>query len=231
MVISKFPSVEHADIDGLVAIGGDMELKTLLLAYENGIFPWPGQMSKGHYLAWYSPDPRGVMDFSEVKISKRLQRYLRSLSLEISVNTRFESVMLHCAQVKRNNQSGSWIFKSLVDAYTHFHHKGFAYSIEGLIDGELVSGLYGVVVNGIVSGESMFTLGPNAGKGVFLALMELLNQAGIPWLDIQTVSPIMARLGGKAIPRRDFLQRIKQSPPLSRDQVFGSPGRKNISFL
>ncbi len=226
MAITSFPPVKSADESGLVAIGGDLEISSLLLAYGKGIFPWP--ISNEFPLAWFSPDPRGVMDFSELKVSRRLQRYLKNLNLEISTNTNFESVIMNCAQIKRKGQAGTWITKEIIDGYIDLHRAGFAYSIEGLLNGKLVAGLYGVVVRGCVSGESMFTFEPNASKGVFLALMHLLQKAGIHWLDTQMVTPVISGLGGKEIPRKDFLQRLSRAPAISAYEIFGKPGEKKI---
>ena len=228
MAVIDFPPAEKASGNGLIAIGGDLKTHSLVLAYRQGIFPWP--IAEDFPLTWFSPDPRGVVDFSGLKVSKRLRRYLRRLDLEIFTNTQFESVMNLCSQVKRKTQLGTWITQEIIDSYVDFHRDGFAYSVEGKRDGHLVAGIYGVVVDGVVSAESMFTLESNAGKGVFLALMHIIYEIGIEWLDTQSITNVVRSLGGKKISRKSFLERCNHAPNLSMEDIFGR-GRRDISFF
>ena len=229
MPVTQFPPVESADKNGVLAIGGDLHPSSLILAYEQGIFPWP--ISSQIPLAWFSPDPRGVLDFEDLKISKRLQRYFRGLNLDIYANTDFESVIAHCAQTPRKGQEGTWITREIQKSYLHLHQTGYAYCLEGYSQGELIAGIYGVIVGGYVSGESMFGLRSNASKAIVCALMEILHQAQINWLDTQTLSSVIKGLGAKFIPRTQFSKRINEASPISVHKVFGSPGKKEVQIL
>ncbi len=228
MTVVSFPPAEQAAANGLVAIGGDLDPYSLVLAYEQGIFPWP--IVDDFPMTWFSPDPRGVVDFAELNISRRLRRYLRKLNLDILANTQFETVIKHCAQVKRKTQLGTWISPEIMESYIGLHHMGFAYSVEGMRDGHLVAGIYGVAVKGVVSAESMFTLESNAGKGVFLALMHILRQAKIEWLDTQSVTRTVSNMGGKRISRKDFLKRCRRARNLSMRDIFGV-GKREVQLF
>ncbi len=218
MAVLKFPPVHTADENGLLALGGDLEVSTLVLAYRSGIFPWP--ISHEFPLAWFSPDPRGVLDFSDLTINKRLMRYLKNSSLTFKANHDFATVIDHCGEVPRSDQSGTWITDEVKKSYQDLFDEGLAYCLEAYDQGQIVGGIYGVCIDGIITGESMFHLVPNASKLCLIALMALLKRSGITWLDTQMVTPVVKSLGGKEIPRNDFLDRIKNAPLKSRDEIF-----------
>jgi leucyl/phenylalanyl-tRNA--protein transferase len=223
MAVLKFPPVSTADENGLLALGGDLEIPTLVLAYRSGIFPWP--ISDEFPLAWFSPDPRGVIDFDDLKLNKRFLRYLKNNDLSFTANKDFKNVIENCSSVPRTSQSGTWITEEVIESYTAMFHKGFAYSLEAWQDKntpeeKLVGGIYGVCINGIVTGESMFHKAPNASKFCLVALLALLKRAGITWLDTQMVTPVIKSLGGKEIPRAEFLSRIQNTPLRSREDIF-----------
>ena len=223
MAVLKFPPVSTADENGLLALGGDLEIPTLVLAYRSGIFPWP--ISDEFPLAWFSPDPRGVIDFDDLNLNKRFLRYLKNNNLSFTANKDFEGVIENCSSVPRTSQSGTWITKEVIESYTAMYDKGFAYSLEawqdkGTDNQELVGGIYGVCINGIITGESMFHKAPNASKFCLVALLALLKRAGINWLDTQMVTPVIKSLGGKEISRDDFLSRISQAPVRTRAEIF-----------
>lgn len=218
MAVLKFPPVETADENGLLALGGDLEVPTLVLAYRSGIFPWP--ISDEFPLAWFSPDPRGVLDFDDLNLNKRFLRYLKSNDLSFTANKDFRGVIENCSSVPRTSQSGTWITKEVIDSYSALFNKGFAYSLEAWQEEKLVGGIYGVCINGIITGESMFHRVPNASKFCLVALMALLKRTGINWLDTQMVTPVIKSLGGKEIPRSEFLARIRRAPVRSRGEIF-----------
>lgn len=210
MAVIDFPPVDSADESGLVAVGGDMETSSLILAYRRGIFPWP--ISRDYPLAWFSPDPRGVLDYKDLKISASLKKAMNKNLFEIKFNTRFIEVIEACSSLEnRKDENDTWITPEIINAYINFHNAGQAYSVEAFNreSGELVGGIYGVLVGGYASGESMFYRESNASKTALVMLMQKLNDAGVEWLDTQMVTPVVAQLGGKEISREEFLKRIE----------------------
>lgn len=208
MPIASFPPLHHADEQGLLALGGDLHPDSLLLAYRQGIFPWP--ISEDYPLAWFSPDPRGILESKDLKVSKRLERYFKKLDLTITYNKAFEQVMRACASEPRKGQESTWISEDIIEGYEKLFQLGYAYSIEAWQNDELVAGVYGTCIDGLVSGESMFTRVDHASKYCLVVLMNQLSLSGITWLDTQMVSPVVKIMGGKEIPRDDFLAKILQ---------------------
>lgn len=215
-----FPDPEGQSIDGIVAMGDLLNVSTLFEAYSFGIFPWPHE---GLPLLWYSPDPRGVIDFSEIKIGKSLRKFLRNETdyyltdsqnplkkpkYTVTFNTAFKEVMQKCSEVERPGQGGTWIYDPMKKAYLEFHKAGYAHSIEVWRDKKLVGGLYGVYVAGVFSGESMFYLESNTSKLALLTLIERLKANGLTWIDIQMVTPVTESLGGRYLPRAEFMKRL-----------------------
>ncbi len=205
MAILDFPPVEQADDHGLLALGGDLEVDSLLLAYSRGIFPWP--INDDYPLAWFSPDPRGVLITEELHISKSLKKILKKSQYDIFFNSQFEAVIKNCALQKRKDQESTWITEEIIEAYIELHKSGFAYSVEVVNqNGKLVGGLYGVNINMYFSGESMFHLESNASKIALVALVSKLAELKVPYLDTQMVTPVVESLGGKTISRKKFLE-------------------------
>lgn len=209
MAIVEFPPVESADEHGLLALGGDLEVTSLLKAYSEGIFPWP--ISEEYPLAWFSPDPRGILFFDKLHLSKSFRKFLKKNPYEIRFNTQFEAVINHCAQVKRNDHAGTWITPEIINAYIELFRQGYAYSVETFHNDQLVGGVYGVCINRFYSGESMFFLKENASKVALVSLLYSLNQRGIGWLDTQMVTPVVKSLGGQEIPRETYLKMLEIS--------------------
>lgn len=209
MAITEFPPIDSADEQGLLALGGDLEVDSLLLAYSCGIFPWP--ISKEYPLAWFSPDPRGILAFDNLHLGKSFRKFLKKNPYEIKFNTNFEAVIMNCAQVKRHDQASTWISQQIIDAYINLHQQGYAYSIETYLEERLVGGVYGVCINRFYSGESMFHLEENASKVALVSLLYLLKQRDIGWLDTQMVTPVVESLGGVEIPRDTFLKMLDLS--------------------
>ena len=209
MAILDFPPIEQADEHGLLAIGGDLEPSSLKLAYSKGIFPWP--INEQYPLAWFSPDPRGVLDFNDLKPSKSLLKIIRQKRFKVCFNHNFEAVIQEAASlVNRKDEEGTWITNEIIKSYTELFYLGHAYSVECYDESDsLVGGLYGFVDGHIVSGESMFYRVSNASKVALIAILTYLHKQGHYWLDTQMVTNVVASLGGKSIPRAAFLERLK----------------------
>lgn len=215
----EFPPVESATEDGLVAVGGDLEIDTIEAAYRKGIFPWP--ISVEFPLAWFSPDPRGVLDFSELHLSRSFEKFLKKNPFTVTFNTAFPEVIKACARMKRKGQRDTWITPQIIKGYEELFLEGKAYSAEVWHEDMLVGGVYGVVMGEFVSGESMFMKEDNASKLALYSLIEKLQMSGIKWLDTQMVTTVVEQFGGKYIPRKEFLGRIEKLDwSKARSQIF-----------
>jgi leucyl/phenylalanyl-tRNA--protein transferase len=211
MAIVDFPPVDQADEYGLLALGGDLEISSLLLAYSRGVFPWP--INEEYPLAWFSPNPRGILEYSNLYLSTSFKKYLRTNSHYVSFNKDFEAVIAGCSMsANRKDQVGTWITDDIINAYTRFFHSGHAYSVEVWNQNdELVGGLYGVSIGQYVSGESMFYLESNASKFALYSLMERLHENEIDWLDTQMVTPVVEAMGGIELERSNFINKLQKS--------------------
>lgn len=202
-----FPPIEEATEDGLVAVGGDLETDTLVTAYRQGIFPWP--VSVELPLAWFSPDPRGILFLDELHLPRSFEKFLKKCPYNVTFNTHMREVIQECARIARKNQPGTWITPDIIKGYEKLFNEGLAYSVEVWRDEELVGGLYGVCMGEFVSGESMFMKENNASKYALYSLLQLLQSKGIKFLDTQMVTPVVEAFGGKYIERDEFLSLIK----------------------
>lgn len=207
MAILEFPPIDSADENGLLAIGGDFELESLLLAYSQGIFPWP--INDEYPRAWFSPDPRGILRYEDLHISTSLKKFLKKNPYKVSINNDFRAVIMNCAYVKRKDNQGTWITQELMEAYIDLHNNRFAYSVEVYLEDILVGGLYGVWINNFVTAESMFHSENNASKVAIVYLMEYLHEHGIDWVDTQMLTPGVEQMGGIYIPRSEFLKKLQ----------------------
>ena len=209
-MISHFPPVDQADEEGLLAMGGDLEIQSLILAYQSGIFPWPAENTP---LLWFAPPMRAILDFEELHIPKRLKQYLKKSSWTFTVDNDFEAVIAACSKSKhRKGQQGSWITPELQEAYIQFHHAGFAHSFEAFNSkGDLIGGLYGIWIGKYFAGESMFYLESFASQFVWIKTIEYLKTQGLTWLDAQILNPHLAKFGVKEIGRVEFMQRLRKS--------------------
>jgi leucyl/phenylalanyl-tRNA--protein transferase len=204
MPIIEFPPVASADEDGLLAVGGDLDPESLLLAYQNGIFPWP---INDELLAWFSPPIRAIISVDEFHISRSLERELKRGRFTTKVDSAFNQVITRCAQViNRGDQDGTWITDQIISAYSELHKLGIAHSFESYLDGELVGGIYGVRVNNFFAAESSFYRKANASKVAMVALYDYLKREGIPWFDCQVLTPFSESFGAKEISRDEFLR-------------------------
>lgn len=192
-------------IDGIVALGGPLTTTNLLRAYCRGIFPWP---MNEYVLPWCCPEERGILDFNELHIPRRLARTRQNSTFHFTIDRAFPQVITNCATVKRNHESGTWITRQMIRAYCELHKQGHAHSVEVWEGTELVGGLYGVDAGGSFAGESMFSLRSDASKLALLFLIDHLKQRGLDWLDIQMVTPHLEALGGKLISRAEFLAKL-----------------------
>ncbi len=209
MTILAFPDVSSADEHGLLAIGGDLEVPSLLLAYRSGIFPWPLDEET---LAWFAPPKRAVLFFDRIHVARSLERERRRSTLEFKFDQNFAAVIQACAETtNRTKQQGTWITDDIIDAYCALHKSGIAHSIEAYQDGELVGGLYGVSIGAMFAGESMFYRAPNASKLALLYLCDYLGNCGGEWLDCQVLTPHMTQLGAQEIPRAKFMQLLSKA--------------------
>jgi leucyl/phenylalanyl-tRNA--protein transferase len=179
-----------------VAIGADFEPGTVLAAYRAGIFPMPWRAKK---IAWWSPDPRGILPLDGLKISRSLRKAVPRF--EIRTDTAFEEVIAACADASRE---GAWIDKRVRRAYTRLHHDGWAHSVEAWADGELAGGLYGLAIGGLFAGESMFHRRTDASKVALVGLVERLRAGGAVLLDVQWLTPHLASLGAVEVPRTRY---------------------------
>lgn len=206
--ILEFPPVELADEDGLLALGGDCDPQSLLLAYRSGIFPWPIDEES---LTWFSPPVRGVIFLDSVKISKSLRRELKLKRYTVKMDLQFSKVIANCSELKnRGDQKGTWIIPEIIAGYTELHRFGYAHSFESYFEDDLVGGLYGVQIGRYFSGESSFYRMPNASKVAMVALIEYLIAAGITWLDCQTLTPFAASFGAVEVTRARYMEMLRR---------------------
>lgn len=185
---------------GLVAIGGDLSVPRLLLAYRSGLFPWTADPA-----TWWSPDPRGIIELEQFHVSRSLARTLRKAPYEVTFDRAFREVITACAKTRR---PGGWISPEFITAYTALHQAGHAHSVECWRAGELVGGVYGVAVDGCFAGESMFHRADDASKVALAHLVGRLRERGFVLFDTQMVTPATRQLGAVEISRAKYLQRL-----------------------
>ena len=219
----EFPPVHLARNDGLLAFGGDLSQKRLLLAYRMGIFPW---FSHQEPILWWSPDPRLVLFPGELTTSVRLRRAIRQARFKVTMDHAFESVIRSCASVQRKNSRGTWIVEDMIKAYCKLHEAGYAHSVESWRQGELAGGAYGIALGRVFFGESMFTSVSNASKVAFVKLVEYLDTQGFEMIDCQMTTSHLLHFGAREVPRSVFLKKLAVSvelPPI--------PGKWNLEAL
>ncbi len=209
MVSQYFPPLEEADEDGLIAISEDYSIPLLLDAYMHGIFPWP--YDDDAPIGWFSPDPRGVLFFDELHLPRSYQKWEKRIapSLKVTFNQSFTQVMEQCAKAPRKGQNATWITSKIIDAYSALFAQGYAYSCEIWQNEQLVAGLYGVHIHNILSGESMFTHIDNGSKYALVRTIEHFKKHNIQLMDTQMTTDIVARFGGREIPRHEYLKTLK----------------------
>jgi leucyl/phenylalanyl-tRNA--protein transferase len=207
-----FPPVELASDDGLLAVGGDLSIERLLLAYHSGIFPW---FNPEDPILWWSPPLRMVVDPKNYRAPKSLSSFMKRAPFDFTFNQEFEKVIRLCQTAPRNGQDGTWISDELIASFTKLHDLGWAKSVEVWQNGELVGGLYGVDLGHVFTGESMFSLVSNASKCAFVWLINYLNENNYDLLDCQIYNDHLALLGAFEMERIAFIEILNWSSKLS----------------
>ncbi|GAB6908068.1 leucyl/phenylalanyl-tRNA-protein transferase [Desulfosarcina cetonica] len=204
----SFPPPHLAIKEGLLAVGGDLSVERLLLAYRNGIFPW---YAEGEPILWWCPDPRLVLFPDELRISRSLKKIIKQKRFHITFDRDFESVIRGCAETKRSYGEGTWITDEMRDAYCALHRQGYAHSVEAWQENQLVGGLYGVSLGRVFFGESMFSRASNASKVAFVTLVQTLKAHHFSLIDCQVKTAHLMRFGAREIPRKVFLETLDRS--------------------
>ena len=201
-----FPPVHFAEPDGLLAVGGDLSTERLLLAYQNGIFPW----YEDEHILWWCPDPRFVLFPEDLKISKSMSQLLKKNAFEFSINRDFNGVINHCKTISRRGQAGTWITEEVKNAYSKLHQMGTAHSAESWLNGELVGGLYGIRIGRVFFGESMFSRVSNASKFAFIKYIQHLQLEEVALIDCQVYTAHLESLGARMIQRESFIKLLQK---------------------
>ncbi len=202
----EFPDPHYGDEDGLIAVGGDLSIDRLLLAYSNGIFPW--YSFRDTPILWYCPLQRFVIFPNEVHISHSMRTLINKQEYEMSIGQDFEGVIHHCSEL-RIKEEGAWLGEEMIQAYTALHEQGFATSVEVWKGEKLVGGLYGVILGRCFFGESMFSLVPSASKLALIFLAQTLEQNGGVMIDCQFETPHLKTMGGRYIPYEEYMKYVK----------------------
>lgn len=206
-----FPDPHLGEDDGLVAIGGDLSVDRLILAYSNGFFPWFSFKHQDEPL-WYCPLQRFVIFPNEVHVSHSMRQLINKGDYRITINQDFESVIRGCATAQNRNQDeGAWLGAEMIEAYTEMYRQGFAASVEVWNDSQLVGGLYGINLGTVFFGESMFSLVPNASKLALIHLARTFGSLGGKLIDCQFETPHLKSMGGRFISYEEYIQTIKNS--------------------
>ncbi len=201
-----FPPASETSPEGIIAVGGDLSPERLLLAYQNGIFPW---YNEDEPILWWCPEERMVLFFENLRITKSMRNVLNRNEFQVTFNTAFKEVISNCQQSPRKDQDGTWISDDIMDAYCKLHELGYAKSVEVWKNNELVGGLYGIDLGDVFCGESMFSKVPNASKVAFIHLAKQLEMANYKILDCQVYNDHLDTLGCIEIDRDDFLMILK----------------------
>ena len=176
-----FPNPELSEDDGLLAVGGDLSVDRLLVAYSNGIFPW---YNKDEPILWWCPKPRFILKPEDIRISKSMKKIIKKGEFVVTFDNDFEGVISNCKSM-RENEEGTWITDEMMQAYINMHNEGYALSVETYLDGELVGGLYGVIIGKCYFGESMFSKVSNASKIALITLAQRLQELNFEFIDCQ----------------------------------------------
>ena len=205
----SFPPPELANEDGILAIGGDLSPRRLILAYSIGLFPW---FNPGDPILWWSPDPRFVLFPEKLKVSKSMRPYFNQKKFKVTYDTCFKTIMQSCQQQYRKSQGGgTWITDEMIASYTKLNKKGIAHSVEVWQDEKLVGGLYGIALGKIFYGESMFAKVSNASKFGFISLVRKLVDWNYWLIDCQQETRHLGSLGAELIERDTFLDFMKKN--------------------
>lgn len=196
----SFPNPKLAEDDGLLAVGGDLSVERLLLAYAHGIFPW---YNPDEEILWWCPKERFVIFPNEIHVSKSMKKYFRKHLVSLTINRDFRDTMRRC-RAKREDKEGTWISDEIEEAYQALYDRGFALSIEAFEDGELAGGFYGVAIGRCFFGESMFSEKANGSKTALIAFCEYIKNRGILFIDCQFRTDHLATMGGRYISWEEY---------------------------
>lgn len=202
-----FPDPHYGDPDGLLAVGGDLSVDRLILAYSNGIFPWYD--FRENQIQWWCPLERFVIFPHEVHISHSMRTLINKEKYQVTFNRAFRDVIHACGNL-RMEEEGAWLGPKMMDAYTKLHEMKFASSVEVWEGKQLVGGLYGVSLGRCFFGESMFSLVPNASKLALIDLAQIFNTLGGVMIDCQFESPHLKSMGGRHITYEEYMKYIQQ---------------------
>ncbi len=202
-----FPPVNLAEPDGLLAVGGDLSAKRLLLAYRSGIFPW----YEGEHILWWCPDPRFVLFPEELKISKSMKPLLNKNHFEFTINKAFSQVINNCKTISRRDQKSTWITDAVKEAFINLHQLGIAHSAEVWKDDELVGGLYGIRLGNVFFGESMFSKQSNASRYAFIKYVQFLKTENVALIDCQVYTDYLESMGARMIAREEFIELLEKN--------------------
>jgi leucyl/phenylalanyl-tRNA--protein transferase len=203
-----FPDPELAEPDGLLAVGGDLQVDRLLIAYSRGIFPW---YSEGMPILWWSPDPRPVIYPDRLHVSRRLERFVKQHPFQVTVDRDFFGVIRECAGIDRGEAKGTWLVPEMIAAYEDMYRQGYAHSVEVWKDGQLAGGFYGVALGRVFFGESMFHRCSDAAKVGFVLFARYLAALGFRMIDCQQTTDHMLRFGAQEISRSRFLANLGEN--------------------
>ena len=212
-----FPKSGGPSFHGVVCTGGNLSPGMILSAYRQGIFPW---FNDDDPIVWHSPDPRFILEPRELHVSGTMRKIIKRRRFELSLDTAFGDVIRACSSVARRGQSGTWITSDMVEAYVRLHELGYAHSVEARLDGRLVGGFYGISLGSAFFGESMFSLEADASKAAFIPFVWALAEAGFTLVDSQVRTAHVESLGGKSVPRDEYMDRLQtalESPTLKGD--------------
>lgn len=205
-----FPPLDAAQEDGLLCGGGDLRAERLLAGYALGVFPW---YNDGMPIMWWSLDPRCILRVENFRLPSRSARAIRGRGFRLSLNTAFDQVIRACAAPRRydgRDERKTWLTVSMIAAYERLHAMGYAHSLEAWLDGELAGGLYGVLLDGVFFGESMFHRCAEASRAALAGLVSLLRARGIGLIDSQQETPHMMAMGAECIPRSDYIEELRR---------------------
>lgn len=203
----SFPDPHYGDPDGLLAVGGDLSIDRLLLAYSNGIFPW--YAFREGMIQWWCPMERFVIFPDEIHISHSMRTLINKRIYNLTVNQAFREVIHACGE-SRMDMEGAWLGHEMMDAYTRLHEQGFAASIEVWEKERLVGGLYGVTIGNCFFGESMFSLVPSASKLALIHLAQLFQKHGGTLIDCQFETPHLKSMGGRFISYEEYMKLLQE---------------------
>lgn len=202
-----FPAPDFAEPDGLLAIGGDLSAPRLITAYRQGIFPW---YSEGDPILWWSPAPRLVLLPEQFHLPRRLARTIRKQIFQVSADTAFAEVISSCGSLRKESGEGTWITEEMKNAYIHLFELGFAHSVECWFEGQLAGGLYGVCLDRVFFGESMFSRKTDASKIGLATLVRYAQEIGIRAIDCQMSTAHLLRFGSREIEREEFQEILER---------------------